>query len=172
MKNLEIVQISNEPAISLVKATIADLQFIKDLSFDEMNPIVSIAWKGGFRWKSWFKDIEKAINDGSQLIYVIQEAENNIGYLWMNVEARSLWITAIVLTRGWQRKHIGSMIIKRLKTEFSKVKISDKVAKIKLTETINLIDNITNSKVINENQILSLLRYHELLQELRRVSNV
>lgn len=62
--------------------------------------------------------------------------------------------------------------VKRLKTEFSKVKISDKVAKIKLTETINLIDNITNSKVINENQILSLLRYHELLQELRRVSNV
>ena len=62
--------------------------------------------------------------------------------------------------------------VKRLKTEFSKVKISDKVAKIKLNETINLIDNITNSKVINENQILSLLRYHELLQELRRVSNV
>ena len=62
--------------------------------------------------------------------------------------------------------------VKRLKAEFAKVEISDKVAKIKLTETVNLIDNITNSKVINENQILSLLRYHELLQELRRVSNV
>jgi len=62
--------------------------------------------------------------------------------------------------------------IKRLKSEFNKVKITDKVSKIKLTETINLIDNITTAKVINENQILSLLRYHELLQELRRVSNV
>ena len=62
--------------------------------------------------------------------------------------------------------------VKRLKNEFSKIKVSDKVAKIKLTETVNLIDNITNSKVINENQILSILRYHELLQELRRVSNV
>ena len=61
---------------------------------------------------------------------------------------------------------------KRLKKEFSKVKVSDKVAKIKLTETVNLIDNITNSKVINENQILSILRYHELLQELRRLENV
>jgi hypothetical protein len=61
---------------------------------------------------------------------------------------------------------------KRLKKEFSKVKVSDKVAKIKLTETVNLIDNIANSKVINENQILSILRYHELLQELRRLSNV
>jgi hypothetical protein len=62
--------------------------------------------------------------------------------------------------------------VKKLKTEFSKVNVSDKVAKIKLTETVNLIDNITTSKVINENQILSILRYHELLQELRRLSNV
>ena len=61
---------------------------------------------------------------------------------------------------------------KRLKSEFSKLNVSDKVAKIKLTETVNLIDNITTSKVINENQILSILRYHELLQELRRLSNV
>jgi hypothetical protein len=62
--------------------------------------------------------------------------------------------------------------VKRLKKEFSKLEVSDKVASIKLTETVHLIDNITNSKVINENQILSILRYHELLQELRRVSNV
>ena len=61
---------------------------------------------------------------------------------------------------------------KRLKKEFSKVEVSDMVAKIKLNETVNLIDNIANSKVINENQILSILRYHELLDELRRLSNV
>jgi len=62
--------------------------------------------------------------------------------------------------------------VKKLKKSFKSVNVPDKVAKIKLTETINLIDNITNSKIINENQILSLLRYHELLQELRRLSNV
>ena len=60
----------------------------------------------------------------------------------------------------------------KVKKQLTEVVVSDKVAKIKLSETINLIDNITNSKVINENQILSLLRYHELLQELRRVANV
>lgn len=62
--------------------------------------------------------------------------------------------------------------VKNLKSQFSKVEISDKVSQIKLNETINLMDNISKSKVINENQVLSLLRYHELLQELRRVSNV
>ena len=58
--------------------------------------------------------------------------------------------------------------VKRLKSEFSKLKIGDKVTQIKLNETVNLIDNITTSKVISENQVLSLLRYHELLQELRK----
>jgi len=58
--------------------------------------------------------------------------------------------------------------VKRLKTEFGKLNIGDKVTQIKLNETVNLIDNITSSKVISENQVLSLLRYHELLQELRK----
>lgn len=58
--------------------------------------------------------------------------------------------------------------VKKLKVEFGKLKISDKVTKIKLTETVNLIDSIALSKVISENQVLSLLRYHELLQELKK----
>ena len=58
--------------------------------------------------------------------------------------------------------------VKRLKSEFGKLKIVDTVTQIKLNETVNLIDNITSSKVISENQVLSLLRYHELLQELRK----
>jgi hypothetical protein len=58
--------------------------------------------------------------------------------------------------------------VKRLKTEFGKLNIGDKVTQIKLNETVNLINNITTSKVISENQVLSLLRYHELLQELRK----
>jgi hypothetical protein len=58
--------------------------------------------------------------------------------------------------------------VKKLKTEFAKIKINDKVTQIKLKETVNLIDNIISSKVISETQVLSLLRYHELLQELRK----
>ena len=58
--------------------------------------------------------------------------------------------------------------VKRLKSEFNTLKIADKVTQIKLNETVSLIDNIVSSKVISENQVLSLLRYHELLQELKR----
>jgi len=65
------------------------------------------------------------------------------------------------------RKFVVSEVAK-LRRELKLIKISDKVTKIKLNETVNLISELTKHKVINENQILALLRYHQLLEELRR----
>ena len=57
----------------------------------------------------------------------------------------------------------------KLKKEFSKIKISDKVSTIKLKEVVNLIDGLSNSKIVSENQALGLLRYHQLLNELKGI---
>ena len=65
------------------------------------------------------------------------------------------------------RKFVVSEVAK-LRRELKLIKISDKVTKIKLNETINLIRELTKHKVVNENQILALLRYNQLLEELRR----
>lgn len=65
------------------------------------------------------------------------------------------------------RKFVVSEV-SRLKKDLKSVKITDKVTQIKLNETINLIGELTKQKVVNENQVLALLRYHELLEELRR----
>lgn len=66
------------------------------------------------------------------------------------------------------RKYVISEV-KKLKTAFGKVKVSDTVVSIKLNETINLMENIATSKIISETQVLSLLRYHELLEEVRKL---
>jgi len=66
------------------------------------------------------------------------------------------------------RKYVISEV-KKLKTAFGKVNVSDKVVSIKLNETINLMENIATSKIISETQVLSLLRYHELLEEVRKL---
>jgi hypothetical protein len=66
------------------------------------------------------------------------------------------------------RKYVISEV-KKLKTAFGKVKVLDKVVSIKLNETINLMENIATSKIISETQVLSLLRYHELLEEVRKL---
>jgi hypothetical protein len=66
------------------------------------------------------------------------------------------------------RKYVISEV-KKLKTAFGKIKVSDTVVSIKLNETINLMENIATSKIISETQVLSLLRYHELLEEVRKL---
>ena len=68
---------------------------------------------------------------------------------------------------GKLRKFIVSEVA-RLKRELKSIKLKDKVTQIKLNETINLIRELTKHKVVNENQVLALLRYNQLLEELRR----
>jgi len=56
-----------------------------------------------------------------------------------------------------------------LKKEIDSIKVTDKVTNIKVNEVLKLISKLKAAKVITESQILSLLRYHELKNELRRV---
>jgi len=48
-------------------------------------------------------------------------------------------------------------------------KVDDKVIKIKLTEVTNLLKEIALVKTVRDNHILNLLRYHELIKELKKV---
>ena len=56
---------------------------------------------------------------------------------------------------------------KQLKTHLPEV--NDKITKIKLTEAINQIENLTKGKVVNEKQVLTLMRYYELIKEIKNV---
>ncbi len=114
------VHLSTNPQLWLRKASYEDLKFINGLSYSEMDSIVSFAWKGRFRWESWFKDIEKAIESTHHMVYIIRETDRSIGYLWMNEESTTLWITAIVIIPEFQRKKIGSKIILYLIEECKK----------------------------------------------------
>ncbi len=48
-------------------------------------------------------------------------------------------------------------------------KITDKVTKIKLNEVSNMLNSFSKVKTIKEENVLSLLLYHELLKELKNV---
>jgi len=48
-------------------------------------------------------------------------------------------------------------------------KVDSPVVKIKLNEVSNLLKSMSNVKSVNDNHILSLLRYYELLKELKKV---
>lgn len=48
-------------------------------------------------------------------------------------------------------------------------KVDSQVVKIKLHEVTNLLKSMSSVKTVNDNHILSLLRYYELLKELKKV---
>ena len=61
----------------------------------------------------------------------------------------------------------SSKIKKQLTKELPQV--NDKITKIKLTEAVNQIDNLTTGKVVKEKQVLTLMRYYELVKEINNV---
>ena len=56
-----------------------------------------------------------------------------------------------------------------LTKQIKAINVTDKVTKIKVNEVMKLITKLKNAKVITESQILSLLRYYELNDELKKV---
>ena len=48
-------------------------------------------------------------------------------------------------------------------------KVSDKITKIKLAEAINQVENLTKGKIVSEKQVLTLMRYYELIKEIKSV---
>lgn len=60
-----------------------------------------------------------------------------------------------------------------VKTELQKYlnEVNDKVTQIKLHETISMLDKFTNLKFVNDDNVLALLRYYELLKECKGIKH-
>ena len=56
-----------------------------------------------------------------------------------------------------------------LKTQIKKV--NDKVTQIKLTEVVNQIDGLKKGKVVSDKQVVSMMRYYQLIGEIDNVAN-
>ena len=48
-------------------------------------------------------------------------------------------------------------------------KVNDKITKIKLNEAVNQVDSLTKGRFIKDKQVISLMRYYELVKEIRNV---
>ena len=51
-------------------------------------------------------------------------------------------------------------------------KVNDKVVRIKLTEAINQAKNFTTKSVVKDNQVITLMRYYELIKEVNDVTKI
>ncbi|MFX0015790.1 MAG: GNAT family N-acetyltransferase [Promethearchaeota archaeon] len=117
MFNVPTIYLSNDPLIILRQAKPTDLDFIKEVSHSEMDKVVPQSWN----WDSWFNDLNKFINGNySHKVFIIEVEAASAGYIWLNEELNSLWLTAIVLSSPYQRQRVGEKIMNYLSEETRK----------------------------------------------------
>lgn len=105
------------------------------------------------------------------LSYKILVDKFNEKYSGLNESQKTLLRNYInSITEGSEFKEFVNLEVSSIQKQLSKLteKISDKIVKIKLTEVTNLLKTIKSAKTVKENHILSLLRYHELIKELKK----
>ena len=118
------------------------------------------------------REYSKSDKDLRLLAYEILVDKFNKKYKKLNESQKALlkhYINNISNTNSL-RSYIDDEVVtikKELKIQLPNV--NDKITKIKLTEAVNQIGNITKGKVVSEKQVLTLMRYYELIKEIKNV---
>ena len=118
------------------------------------------------------KEYNKSDKDLRLLAYQILVDKFNTKYKTLNESQKSLlknYINNVSNTnslRSFVNKE-SKKIDTALKLNLPRV--TDKITQIKLTEAIKQIDNLTKGKIVKEKQVLTLMRYYELVKELKNV---
>ena len=106
------------------------------------------------------------------LAYQILVDKFNQKYKTLNESQKSLLKHCInnISNTNSLREFVDSEVIKIKKTlSIHLPKVTDKITKIKLTEAVNQIGNLTKGRVVDEKQVLTLMRYYELVKEIENV---
>ena len=118
------------------------------------------------------KEYSKQDKDLRLLAYQILVDKFNQKYKTLNESQKNLlkhYINNISNTNS-MREFVDLESAKIKKTlRFHIPKVDDDITRIKLTEAVNQISNLTKGKVVNEKQVLTLMRYYELVKEIKNV---
>jgi len=118
------------------------------------------------------KEYSKKDKDLRLLAYEILVDKFNKKYKSLNESQKNLlknYINNISNTNSL-RDDVNDEVVKiKKELKIHLPKVDDTITKIKLTEAINQIENLTKGKVVSEKQVLTLMRYYELIKEIKNV---
>jgi hypothetical protein len=118
------------------------------------------------------KEYNKEDKDLRLLAYQILVDKFNSKYKNLNESQKRLlknYINNISNTNSL-REYVDTEVVKiKEELESHLPNVDDKITNIKLTEAINQVENLTKGKVVNEKQVLTLMRYYELIKEIKNV---
>ena len=118
------------------------------------------------------EDYKKQDKDLRLLSYKILVDKFNSKYKSLNTAQKKLlkeYINNISNTNSL-KEFIGNegKKVKKILAKYVS-KVNDKITKIKLNEAVNQVDSLTKGRFIKDKQVISLMRYYELIKEIRSV---
>ena len=118
------------------------------------------------------ENYKKQDKDLRLLSYKILVDKFNSKYKSLNVAQKNLlkeYINNISNTNSL-KEFIGNdgKKVKKILAKYVS-KVDDKITKIKLNEAVNQVDSLTKGRFIKDKQVISLMRYYELIKEIRSV---
>ena len=120
-----------------------------------------------------YKSYETQEEDIRLLTYQLLVDKFNKKYSNLNESQRNLlreYINNLSNTNSL-REFIDAEVIKVRKVLSQHLnRVDDKITKIKLTEAIAHTDNATGGKRVKDSHVVSLMRYYELVKELRNIT--
>jgi len=118
------------------------------------------------------KEYTKEDKDLRLLAYQILVDKFNTKYKKLDESQKSLlknYINNVSNTNSLREYVDREVTIIKNKLNKHLPKVNDKITNIKLTEAIKQIENLTKGKIVNEKQVLTLMRYYELIKEIKNV---
>ena len=118
------------------------------------------------------REYNKKDKDLRLLAYQILVDKFNQKYKTLDESQKNLLKNYInnVSNTNSMREFVDSEVVKIKKTlKLHTPKVTDDITKIKLTEAINQIENLTKGRIVKDKQVLTLMRYYELIKEIKNV---
>jgi hypothetical protein len=149
-----------------------DPESIVNSKFTVLEHITSNKIKNNYKESKIYREYSKTDKDLRLLAYSILVDKFNSKYKTLDETQKNLlknYINNISNTNSL-KEYVGTEVVS-IKKELKKhlKKVDDDITKIKLNEAVNQVENLTKGRVVQEKQVLTLMRYYELIKELKNV---
>ena len=150
--------------------TITKAAEIVDSRFTILEHLTRTKQKANQEEASILKEYKNQDQDVRLLAYQLMVDKFNSKYATLSVRQRNIlkeYINNVSNTDGLREYVLKEAYALKLELQKCAKTIQDKVVKIKLNEAIGLMRKYEKTKTIKEENVLSLLLYHELLKEIK-----
>jgi len=150
--------------------TLSNATQIVDSRFTILEHLTRTKQKSGQDETVVLREYKKQDQDVRLLAYQLMVDKFNSKYATLSARQKSIlkeYINNVSNTDGLREYMLREAYALKLELQKQAKTIQDKVVKIKLNEAIGLMKKYEKTKTVKEENVLSLLLYHELLKEIK-----